>query len=62
MVKWYFMHKRQDGYFTPFLFLICNPFIIFPTNIYLFKFNNRNTRTRYAICSKLTIKTPEGRH
>ena len=29
--------------------------------IYLFKVNNRNTRTRREICSKLTIKTPEWR-
>ena len=26
---------------------------------YMFKVNNRNTKTRYEICSKLTIKTPE---
>ena len=25
----------------------------------MFKVNNRNTKTRYEICSKLTIKTPE---
>ena len=30
-------------------------------NIYLFKVNNRNTRKRSEICSKLTIKTPERR-
>ena len=30
--------------------------------IYLLKVNNRNTRTRCVICSKLTIKTPERRH
>ena len=30
-----------------------------PTNIYLFKVNNRNTIKRCEICSKLTIKTPE---
>ena len=29
---------------------------------YLFKVNNRNTRTRCEICSKLTIKTTERRH
>ena len=29
--------------------------------IYLLKVNNRNTRTRCEICSKLTIKTPEWR-
>ena len=31
----------------------------FPAGIYLFKVNNRNTRTTCEICSKLTIKTPE---
>ena len=25
----------------------------------MFKVNNRHTRTRYEICSELTIKTPE---
>ena len=34
---------------------------ILPTGIYLFKVNNKNTRTRCEICSKLTIKTPERR-
>ena len=29
---------------------------------YMFKVNNRNTRTRCEICSKLTIKTLERRH
>ena len=29
--------------------------------IYLLKVNNRNTKTRCEICSKLTIKTPERR-
>ena len=33
-----------------------------PAGIYLFKVNNRNTRTRREICSKLTIKTPEQCH
>ena len=32
-----------------------------PGNIYLFKFNNRNTRKKCEICSMLTIKKPEGR-
>ena len=31
----------------------------YPTGIYLFKVNNRNTRTMHEICSKLTIKIPE---
>ena len=30
-----------------------------PVGIYLLKVNNRNTRTRCEICSKLTIKKPE---
>ena len=32
------------------------------SNIYLFKVNNRNTRKRCDICSKLTIKTSKRRH
>ena len=32
-----------------------------PVGIYLLKVNNRNTRIRCEICSKLTIKTPERR-
>ena len=33
-----------------------------PAGIYLLKVNNRNTRTRCEICSKLTINTPERRY
>ena len=33
-----------------------------PVNIYLFKVNNRNTRKRCKISSKLTIKIPERGH
>ena len=32
-----------------------------PAGIYLLKVNNRNTRTRCEICSKLAIKIPERR-
>ena len=31
-------------------------------NIYLWKVNNRNTRKRCEICSKLIVKTPERHH
>ena len=31
----------------------------FPASNYMFKVNNRNTRTKREICSKLTIKIPE---
>ena len=38
-------------------------FIIFwPADFHLLKVNNRNTRKRYEICSKRTIKTPKRRH
>ena len=37
-------------------------FIPFPAGNYMFKVNNRNTRTKCEICSKLTIKTPESHH
>ena len=30
-----------------------------PASNYMFKVNNRDTKTRCKICSKLTIKTPE---
>ena len=33
----------------------------FPAGIYLLKVNNKNTRKKCEICSKLTIKTPERR-
>ena len=32
---------------------------VIPADIYVLKVNNRNTRTRCEIFSKLTIKTPE---
>ena len=31
----------------------------YPAGFYLLKVNNRNTRTRCDICSKLTIRIPE---
>ena len=34
----------------------------FPAGNYMFKVNNRNTRTECEICPKLTIKIPERRH
>ena len=34
---------------------------VYLVGIYLLKVNNRNTRTRCEICTKLTIKTPERR-
>ena len=37
-------------------------FCDFPDGNYMFKVNNRNTRTRCEICSELTMKTLERRH
>ena len=34
----------------------------FTNSNYMYTVNNRNTRARCEVCSKLTIKTPEGRH
>ena len=36
-----------------------NDFNDLPVGIYMFKFNNRDTKTRCEICSKFTKKTPE---
>ena len=35
---------------------------IYPAGTYLFKVNNRNTRSNCEICSKLTVKTTKQRH
>ena len=43
-----------------FLFTGCWKLVIlqiFPAGKYMFKVNNRNTRTRGEICSKITVKT-----
>ena len=37
------------------------PPVLHPASIYLLKVNNKSTRIRCEICSKLTIKTPEQR-
>ena len=47
-LRWNMMSQRQIN-------------VKYPAGIYLLKVNNRNTRTRCEICSKLTIKTPERR-
>ena len=42
--------KKNDFYIS------MKPYI--PANIYFFKVNNRNTRRRCEICSKLSLRTP----
>ena len=42
--------------------MLIEQFQTFPASKYMFKVNNRNTRRRREICSKLIIKTPEQCH
>ena len=48
--------EKED---LPNILVSTSPDLVFPAGIYLFKVNSRNTRTRFEICSKSTIKTPE---
>ena len=50
--------QNQFGWFSFFVLII---YINIPADVYLFKVNNRNTRKRCEICSKLRIKTPKWR-
>ena len=47
---------------TTLLKQISQQIFLYPASIYMFKDNNKNSRTRFEICSKLTIETPERRH
>ena len=49
------------SYVFPKSFIFSYMCIVNPAKIYSFKVNNRNTRKRCEMCSKLTIKTPERR-
>ena len=58
--------KFSINYFNTYEYSFSNNIFIDKTpkssaNIYLFKVNNRNSRKRCEVCSKLTIKTPERR-
>ena len=44
-----------------FLYIHVPGWIFYPAGNYLFKVNNKSTRTRCEVCSKLIIKTPERR-
>ena len=50
-LKWCISKKKNETFLWSIL-----------VNIYLFKINNRNTRRKCEIFSKLTTKTPERRH
>ena len=53
---YYSERKKSKGLSPDFAFNIN------PAGNYMFKVDNRNTRTKCGICSKLTLKTPEQRH
>ena len=59
--KWYRKFWKNSNIFA--LTQVNNgwPFSANSARNYRFKVNNRNTKTRCEICSKLTIKTPEPR-
>ena len=48
---------QKTPYFNTFLGSF-KAFVIYPAGNYLLKFNNKNTRIRCGVCSKLTTKTP----
>ena len=49
----------NDNSFPHHFFLIIMVSKSFPVGNYMFKVNNRNTRRKLVICSKLTIKTTD---
>ena len=63
--RWLWTSKCQQGEFFLCFYKPLHSISLY--KLYLFKTRNsavstRNTRKRYEICSKLTIKTPERRH
>ena len=53
--------NKNNRFMCKMLGRMCSKLTIKPAGIYLLKVNNKNTRTRCDIYSKLTIKTPERR-
>ena len=56
------LNLRDFMIFQYLSFIVMKVFYNHPVGIYMFKVNNRNTRIRRKICSKLTIKTSERPH
>ena len=57
-----FANFSTHFYFCAHFCLIMNWYVRYPVGNCTFKVNNRSSRTRCEICSKLTIKIPERRH
>ena len=54
------LSNEYDEVKIPYVTLFCfHKLETIPDRNYMFKVNNRNTKTRYEICSKLTIKASE---
>ena len=54
-LNWWIIKRRKVTFFFDYQHISgCKN--LFPAGNYMFKVNNRNTRTRCEICSKLTIK------
>ena len=60
IIYFYYVNRVSVGNKHFYMILYCFT-LLSPANIYLFKINNRNTRDRCEICSKLTIKILERR-
>ena len=58
----FLLRQRQNAFMISFIGLQLTITLTQAGNINLFKVNNRNTRKKFEISSKLTIKTPERRH
>ena len=54
MIVLFYVSKEYVTNFTTTILLL-----LYPAGNYTFKVNNKNTRTRREICSKLTTKTPD---
>ena len=54
---WYHMWLLYFCFFCILKYIVGNPFLANPANIYLLKVSIKNTRKRCKISSKLTIKT-----
>ena len=58
---WTFKNKMRLILVMIVITFIYSSIVDVPAGIYLLKVNKRNTRTRWEICSELTIKTQERR-
>ena len=58
---WIWSDLLKKSFIENFIFLCSVHSWVFPADNYMFKVNARNSRTRYQLCLKLILKTPERR-